>query len=770
MSDTQSVRHLRSIENRNERYREWKVQRMMTTFDLDRKSAAQTLEWVELKFANQSFASACGAIVGYYVHRKFTPILQARSLLFKKPWMVPVVPLIAYYCGYVGARQLRGRRFGGSDIDFEHMSGGNDCISRFRSTEQFKNPTNIQNTLTQYLATTAVTSRKELEKEILEIFPKTFNPYLSNKRVKRVDKDADDIFWWFGKIHGLENIAFLSEDDIKRSKGNPIILQDMISNARPSKPPASSFDGLVSETMKHLIEYKEQVNKFTLNRSDRTKLLLLPFQARKRAQGPAPKRGMWQYELFNELSGGKDWHHYDNLDYDPEQKITIYNYEKHLSPLLLERLDTESPEFKKQIKMMTILSKTEYEQHMELKNKFRELMNTLAFLNEEEGRSFIHLLKSKSRSNYLGDIHNGKTEAYLAKLAEEEKYLKKNAYLLQRKKMNFARKEDMPIEKAKIKDLFKNAREFKEKFNNEFGLYDVSPREFDHQKRVVQELIEKCSGPILALRNEVGLDMKNRFKTAFLRIKDSKDIKDGWSEDPIYDHNMLYFLRSTFLPLDMTDYEDVFIGPAEDLNTQGDSLESWKFENVHDPQHSDPTADYTEKFNDVEPKFNFFRSASAEENVPEIEDEDEDEDEEGEGDDDEDEDEEEEEPLEDLAACFEPVDWEPTMNIAPKRYYGEFFNPEEKLRDKYDNVELDSFMKFLDVKPFYNWYDEHNWHSRLGFHPTEDFSQRVDPEHHMIADVERETFEKLIFKEHRSGSAVRFRVGKAKPRFGPTID
>jgi hypothetical protein len=768
MSDTQSLRHLRSIDNRNERYREWKVQRVMRTFDLDRNSAAQTLEWVELKFANQSFAAFCGAIVGIYVHKRMTPVLQARSLLFKKPWMVPIIPLFAYYCGYVGARQLRGRRFGGNDVTFESVSGGNDCISRFRNMDYEKSPSNIQNTLTNYLATTAVTSRKELEKEILECFPKNFNPYLKDKRVKRSEKDTDDLFWWFGKIHGLENIAFLSDDDIKRSKGNPIVLQDMVNKVKPSKPPANSFDGLVSETMKHLTEYKEQVNKFTLNRSDRAKLLLLPFQTRKRVQGPAPKKGMWQYELFTELANGKDWHHYDGIEYDIEPKITIYNYEKHLSPSLLERLDTESPEFKKQIKMMTIMSKTQFEEHKELKEKFRGLMNTLAFLNKDEGRAFIYLLKSKSRGDYLSDIHNGKTEAYFAKIAEEENYLKKNAYLLQRKKMEFARKEDMPIEKAKVKDLFKNAREFKEKFNSEFGLYDVHPREFDHQKRVVQELIEKCSGPLLALRDEVGLTMKNRFKTAFLRIKDSKELKEGWSDDPIYDHSMLYFLRSTFLPLDMTDYEDVFVGPAEDLNREMADMEYWKYENVHDPQQQDPTVDYTEKYNDFEPKFNFYRSNYTEENAPgDDEDDDEDEDEEGEGD----EDEEEEEVFpEDMDEYFEPVDWEPGMSDAPKKYYGTHFSPEEKLRDKYDNVELDSFMKFLDVKPFYNWYDEHNWHSRLGFHPSEDFSQRVDPEHHMIADVERETFEKLVFKEHRTGATVRFRVGSTQPRFGPTID
>ena len=41
-------------------------------------------------------------------------------------------------------------------------------------------------------------------------------------RVKRYGKDRDDIFWSFGKIHGLENIAFADIDEIKATEGNPV--------------------------------------------------------------------------------------------------------------------------------------------------------------------------------------------------------------------------------------------------------------------------------------------------------------------------------------------------------------------------------------------------------------------------------------------------------------------------------------------------------------------------------------------------------------------
>ena len=41
-------------------------------------------------------------------------------------------------------------------------------------------------------------------------------------RVKRLGKDEDDIFWTIGKIHGLENIAFVDPAKLHAAKGNPV--------------------------------------------------------------------------------------------------------------------------------------------------------------------------------------------------------------------------------------------------------------------------------------------------------------------------------------------------------------------------------------------------------------------------------------------------------------------------------------------------------------------------------------------------------------------
>lgn len=41
-------------------------------------------------------------------------------------------------------------------------------------------------------------------------------------QVKRAGKDRDQMFWSFGKIHGLENIAFADPSEVKETNGNPV--------------------------------------------------------------------------------------------------------------------------------------------------------------------------------------------------------------------------------------------------------------------------------------------------------------------------------------------------------------------------------------------------------------------------------------------------------------------------------------------------------------------------------------------------------------------
>jgi hypothetical protein len=60
---------------------------------------------------------------------------------------------------------------------------------------------------------------------------------------------------------------------------------------------------------------------------------------------------------------GKAWNAFDNIVFDEEEKITEYNYEEFIPKHLLKGIDTQSDDFKRQIKMANLSSKTEYEQH-----------------------------------------------------------------------------------------------------------------------------------------------------------------------------------------------------------------------------------------------------------------------------------------------------------------------------------------------------------------------------------------------------------------------
>jgi hypothetical protein len=85
--------------------------------------------------------------------------------------------------------------------------------------------------LNDYLETYA--SEAQSENEYLDSFRKTLGKNVNFGKmfkVKRLGKDENDLFWQFGKIHGLENIAFVDEALLEKVKGNPVRLQKMVND------------------------------------------------------------------------------------------------------------------------------------------------------------------------------------------------------------------------------------------------------------------------------------------------------------------------------------------------------------------------------------------------------------------------------------------------------------------------------------------------------------------------------------------------------------
>jgi hypothetical protein len=56
------------------------------------------------------------------------------------------------------------------------------------------------------------------------------------KTIRRMGKDENDIFYALGKVHGIENIVYLSDDEVKEVK-TPVHLQQAINdiNQKPHR-------------------------------------------------------------------------------------------------------------------------------------------------------------------------------------------------------------------------------------------------------------------------------------------------------------------------------------------------------------------------------------------------------------------------------------------------------------------------------------------------------------------------------------------------------
>lgn len=202
-------------------------------------------------------------------------------------------------------------------------------------------------------------------------------------RVKVAGKDKDPMFWSFGKIHGLENIAFADPAEIKATNGNPVKIQKIVNKYDGPNFTINSFEHLIDEFHNALDNYKKKVESIGLNSSDQKKLLALPFYMVKRQELPEPRRGQPEFELFKELTGNS-WYKFSDLETDLEKKITEFDYENYIDPALLKNIDTSDPSFKELIKIMNLASKTEYELHQDQKQAFRELMPMLRNLNADE--------------------------------------------------------------------------------------------------------------------------------------------------------------------------------------------------------------------------------------------------------------------------------------------------------------------------------------------------------------------------------------------------
>ena len=133
-----------------------------------------------------------------------------------------------------------------------------------------------------------------------------------------------------------------------------------------------------------------------------------------------------------------EWDAFSDLDFDPETKITEFDYENYLNPQLLANVDTKTDEFKLFVRALNFTTKTQYEQHLDNKKKFSELLNVLSGLDLEQQRTLVHLIRNKRGACADGQEMTNKlmdsvtSERFLKELAEvheAENFALKNRYI-----------------------------------------------------------------------------------------------------------------------------------------------------------------------------------------------------------------------------------------------------------------------------------------------------------------------------------------------------
>jgi hypothetical protein len=253
-----------------------------------------------------------------------------------------------------------------------------------------------------------------------------------------------------------------------------------------------------------------------------------------------------------------------HLTIDPEEKITEYNYEKFLPEDLIKTMDVRSAEFKETIKMLNYSMKTRYEQLQADKAKFVQMMPMLSKLDKRQQKDLVHMLHSQSDESQLLDaLCNNEFEKELAKRSEAENFAIKNRYRHHHRTMVHADPKKMPMDESKIKDLLRNQHIFRDRMNKEIGTYQPQQDHPTYEHGLLKSVDQLAFGDLRALVEHVGikrLDIPYVHPDELLAMKRDVSANDGM--------NFRYLQNAYFTPLDMTDYEENFVG----WNEVGDFL------------------------------------------------------------------------------------------------------------------------------------------------------------------------------------------------------
>lgn len=147
----------------------------------------------------------------------------------------------------------------------------------------------------------------------------------------------------------------------------------------------------------------------------------------------------------------------------------------------------------------------------------------------------------------------------MAKISEEERYNLKNRYRHQWRTMNHADEKRMPINESKVVDLLRNSHLYRSKLVQEVGNFEKEENDTQIEHGILTYLNEAAYGELRDLVTDVGIrdetiDFMNW--STLQKWKESNNLFES-------DRQMRVLQNTLFTPIDMTDYEDQFVGFRE---------------------------------------------------------------------------------------------------------------------------------------------------------------------------------------------------------------
>ena len=287
---------MRDVDNPATRARENAIRRIQASYGYDAENAEKVYEIMRVKQVEALWGVACGSLAVY----KWMPIqreMEASNAMLRKRWMrYPFVAGVFGFAYFIGlqmpVRFFQKATHRNEGISNDTYMGSHDLVGRFRLFEKDNTPSE-EDRLLDHLA---MYDKDPLSKpELIEHMVKRISEKTDLTevfRIRRQGKDLNPFFWSFGKIHGLENIAFCDPKDLAETRGNPYKLQQLVNKVNYENiPGTSSAQELEDSLQQSLAEYKAIIDQMNLYPSDRKKLMSLPFYLAKRQEDPTPRLG-----------------------------------------------------------------------------------------------------------------------------------------------------------------------------------------------------------------------------------------------------------------------------------------------------------------------------------------------------------------------------------------------------------------------------------------------------------------------------------------------